>query len=99
MAIDPAASEREEKLAALVSNLTDRVQRGEAVDLEAECRLHADVARDLRELWGVIVVARAAGSHSAVVPPPRPNDFPSDSFQLPARFGDYELRQELGRGG
>ena len=26
-------------------------------------------------------------------------EFPSDSFQLPARFGDYELAQELGRGG
>src|SRR6476620_1516586 len=101
MAIDPAIHQREETLAALVSELTDRVQRGEGVDLEAECRLHPDLASDLRELWGVIVVARAAGSNSALAQPaqPRSNEFPSDSFQLPARFGDYELRQELGRGG
>ena len=60
------------------------------------------VCQDLRELWGVIVVARAAGSNSAVLPPTLPssaNDFPSGSLTLPARFGDYELRQELGRGG
>lgn len=91
---------REEQLALLVSKLTDRVQRGEAVDLEVECRQYPELASDLRELWGVIVVARAAGSSSALAPTqPRASELPSDSFQLPARFGDYELRQELGRGG
>jgi serine/threonine-protein kinase len=101
MAIDPPVAQHEEQLAMLVSDLTDRVQRGEVIDLEAECRRHPALAKELRELWGVIVVARAAGSNSAMLSPTqsRPNDFPSDSFQLPARFGDYELRQELGRGG
>lgn len=91
----------EEQLAFLVSALTDRVQRGESVDLDTQCREHPEFASDLRELWGVIVVARAAGSNSALLAPtqPRTSDLPSDSFQLPARFGDYELRQELGRGG
>jgi eukaryotic-like serine/threonine-protein kinase len=100
-ALQPTAAEHDENLALLVSKLADRVQRGEPVDLEAECRKHPELAKDLRELWGVIVVARAAGSNSALGQPtqPRTNDFPSDSFQLPARFGDYELRQELGRGG
>src|SRR5262245_9317536 len=97
----------EQQLALLVSELTDRVQRGEAVDLEAECRQHPGLAKDLRELWGVVVVARAAGSNSALVaavnaptlPPESPGDFPSGQLTLPARFGDYELREELGRGG
>ncbi|HEY2414909.1 MAG TPA: protein kinase [Pirellulaceae bacterium] len=85
----------------LVSALTDRVQRGETIDLEAECLKRPEFASDLRELWGVIIVARAAGSNSALVAAtlPRASELPSDSFQLPARFGDYELRQELGRGG
>jgi serine/threonine-protein kinase len=97
----PASAGHEQQLALVVSELTDRVQRGEAVDLEVECRKQPEFAKDLRELWGVIVVARAAGSNSAALAPtlPRANDFPSDSFQLPARFGDYELLQELGRGG
>ena len=42
---------------------------------------------------------RAAVRRRSVATQPRANEFPSDSFQLPARFGDYELRQELGRGG
>jgi serine/threonine-protein kinase len=97
----PTDVAREEQLALLVSALTDRAQRGESVDLESECLKNPELASDLRELWGVIVVARAAGSNSAVIAPtqPRASELPSDSFQLPARFGDYELRQELGRGG
>src|SRR6476620_4590631 len=97
----PEQIPRQIQLALLVSALSDRAQRGETVDLETECREHPEFASDLRELWGVIVVARAAGSSSALVQPTLPvtNDFPSDSFQLPARFGDYELVDELGRGG
>ncbi|HZN35322.1 MAG TPA: serine/threonine-protein kinase [Pirellulaceae bacterium] len=103
----PQAAEHEQQLALVVSELTDRVQRGEAVDLEAECRRHPGLAQDLRELWGVIAVARAAGSNSALtaagtaltLPPGSPGDFPSGHLSLPARFGDYELREELGRGG
>ena len=98
----PAADD-EEQLALLVAELTDRVQRGEAVDLEDECRRQPQFARDLRELWGVIMVARVAGSNSAVLPQTLPSsassDFPSGTLTLPARFGDYELQQEIGRGG
>jgi predicted Ser/Thr protein kinase len=98
-----ASIEHEEQLALLVSELTDRVQRGEEVDLEAECRRQPQLAGELRELWGVIVVARVAGSHSAIVPPTlppeRPGEFPSGTLTLPAKFGDYELQQEIGRGG
>jgi serine/threonine-protein kinase len=103
MATDVRSTEHDEQLALLVANLTDRVQRGEAVDLEDECRRQPRFAKDLRELWGVIMVARVAGSNSAVVPPTLPSgsshEFPSGALSLPARFGDYELLQEIGRGG
>jgi predicted Ser/Thr protein kinase len=103
MATDASSTQHDEQLALLVADLTDRVQRGEVVDLEDECRKQPQLARDLRELWGVIMVARVAGSNSAAVAPTLPSgastEFPSGSLLLPARFGDYELRQELGRGG
>ena len=103
MATETRSTDHDEQLALLVANLTDRVQRGEAVDLEQECRRQPQLARDLRELWGVIMVARVAGSNSAAVAPTLPSgsssEFPSGALFLPARFGDYELRQELGRGG
>jgi serine/threonine-protein kinase len=94
----------EEALAALVSELMDRLQRGEAVDLEAECRRHPDLAAELRGLWGMISLADAAARQT-----PQESDLPASpplplpSFQeqgaLPATLGDYELKEELGRGG
>lgn len=95
-------AEHEEQLALLVSQLTDRAQRGESIDLEEQCRRQPQLAKDLRELWGVILVARVAGSNSAVISPTLASgssDFPSGTLTLPARFGDYELRAEVGRGG
>src|SRR5437868_834197 len=91
----------DDALAELLSRLTDRVQRGERVDLEAECKSHPEFAADLRELWGAVLVAQAIGSHSQDIEPtiPLTRDSPSGSFELPSRFGDYELLQEIGRGG
>jgi serine/threonine protein kinase len=96
---EPIAAEREERLALLLAELTDRVQQGSHVTLEDECRKHPDFAAELRELWGAVMIAQAAGSGSIAETIPSQTDFPSGTLTLPARFGDYELIQELGRGG
>src|SRR5258707_782072 len=82
-----AAGEREERLALLLTDLTDRVQRGSHVALEEECRKNPDFAAELRELWGAVMIAQAAGSGSIVDTIPAQNDFPSGTLTLPARFG------------
>jgi predicted Ser/Thr protein kinase len=88
---------RDTQLAVLLCELTDRVQRGETVDLDAECRAHPALAEELRRLWGAVLIADVAGSDSqqALETPALPDDLPV----LPCRVGDYELLEEIGRGG
>ena len=96
---DDTATDHDERLAMLLADLTDAVQRGDAVDLDVVCGEHPDLAQHLRELWGAVMVADAAGSHCREGMPDEQDDSSSSVLELPCRFGDYELLEELGRGG
>jgi len=97
---EPAsATDRDQRLAGLLSDLTEAVQRGQTVELEAVCRQHPDLADELRQLWGAVMVADVAGSHSRSDAPRPVSETPSGALELPCRLGGYELLGELGRGG
>ena len=93
--------DRDQRLAELLVDLTDRAHQGEAVDIDAVGREHPDLAMELRELWGAVMVADAAGSHSQEdVLETQPQEDPwRTTLKLPCRFADYELIREIGRGG
>ena len=99
--LDDAA--REEALAVLVSKLIDRMQRKESVDFDSVCREHPDLADELREVWGALVVTDAVAAASrtqssdAAKPTERMGSFRVPG--LPYQLGDYELIEEIGRGG
>lgn len=99
----PQAADHEQRLATLLADLSDRAMRGDRVDLESACREHPDLASELRELWGAVLCAAAAGSQASEQTSDQIGrellDTPSGTFELPSRFGDYELLEELGRGG
>lgn len=104
---EPTISPEEERLALLLTELSDRAARGELVDLEQVARQHPDLADELRDLWGAVMLADAVGSHvnsvsrttssahlaSSATPPA------DAGLNLPAQLGDYELLEEIGRGG
>jgi len=84
------SSGRDERLA----DLLDRLDRGG--DLAALCADHPDLADELRQLWATVEVARHL--HPAARPTPAASA-PPLSPALPRPFGDYDLQEELGRGG
>ncbi|MEQ1830326.1 MAG: serine/threonine-protein kinase, partial [Pirellula sp.] len=98
---DEPTSESELQLAAIVSNLTDQMQRGESVDIHRVCERFPDLASDLMQLWGTVLVTDAVGSAEADAAPNLSAIRPSKewSLKLPCQMGDYELIQEIGRGG
>ncbi|MBP86508.1 MAG: protein kinase [Planctomycetaceae bacterium] len=90
--------QRDEALALLLADLTDQANDGQHVDIHAVCEEHPDLADELRELWGAVMIADAAGSSEATSDSTA-QEAPALSFDLPCRFGDYELQEEVGRGG
>ena len=94
------AESDEQELAALISRLADQVAHGEQLELAHVCRQHPKFAADLRELWGVVIVANMAGSNSSLIDTISLNAGQTPShLDLPCEFGNYTLEYELGRGG
>src|SRR5690348_15630687 len=93
-----------EKLVALVDLLLAKARSGAAVDIEQVAADHPDLADELRELWAVAALAEEFGSQSAVSA--EDGEVVEDDsrsadqlYDLPQTIGDFELFEELGRGG
>ncbi|MFM7118280.1 MAG: serine/threonine-protein kinase, partial [Planctomycetota bacterium] len=87
----------EQQLAELLTDLADRMSRGEEMYLEGVCAEYPQFANDLRDLWGTIAVTQAIAHDSLTRPRTEPRDLAL--FELPYRLGDFELLEEIGRGG
>ena len=96
-------SDRDARLAALLDELTEAARRGESPQINDVAAAHPDLAEELRALWGTATLAGALGaeavesfdatcdaplSPASMHEPPAPSDLP-----------DFELGEELGRGG
>src|SRR6185436_9107221 len=63
--VSPIGAAREEFLAKLLNELVERLEKGEAVDIEDVTRRHPDLASDLRELWAAAQIAHDIGRTSS----------------------------------
>jgi len=92
--------ELDPRLAGIVSALADRMQRGDSIDILEECRRYPEFSNELKSLWGTIVVAEAVGSDDAkAASSDSSHDSGSWRMSLPYVMGDFELLEEVGRGG
>lgn len=92
-------ADRDQRLANVLSEVADAVARGEIIDLEKVCGEHPDLSDELRRLLGAILVTDAAGVASDEGISGSGGEGRWRSLQLPTTVGDYELLEELGRGG
>ena len=92
-------SERDRRLANILSNLADSVCQGEVVELENICSEHPDLAEEIRRLWGALLVTDTAGAVMDEGINDQSGSSRWRSLTLPTTIGDYELVEELGRGG
>ncbi len=99
---------RDERLFALLEKLSDEVRAGASPNLELVARQHPDLADELRQLWGAVQIADAVAAQTSSMIGGQPNTTaPSPTAKLidlegsrdNRIFGDYELLEELGRGG
>lgn len=104
----------EQRLANVLSDVTDAICRGELIDIETVCQENADIAGELKRLLGAVLVtdtAGAVGDEKPADPKSTSEESGGDSdgqsgsstrwrsLKLPTTVGDYELIEELGRGG
>jgi serine/threonine-protein kinase len=106
-------TDRDEQLALLIDRLAADVRAGRGADVDAVVRDYPELAPELRELWAVAQFAHLAralesghGTTTTLSPanPPAPAaspeaTTPGSGSVLPRAFGDFELLEELGRGG
>lgn len=101
-------TERDERLAAILQEVTD-AQPAQRPHLEDLVHEHPDLAEDLRQLWGAVMVVDAVAANSSQVDNsslPETVNLDSlgdgsakNSAHPPKRLGDFELLEEIGRGG
>ena len=93
-----ATGDPDSVLGALIDDLADRLQAGQAVDLEACVREHPEHESQIRGLFPALEMMAALGrsaDRGAGGPPPPGNDPRLGSGVL----GDYRIVREVGRGG
>ena len=89
----------EQELAVILTGYADRANCGEALELEQACADHPKFEKDLRDLWGTIVVAKIAADEQRGLSQPSSSELLMPRVELPCPFADYVLEAEIGRGG
>src|SRR5689334_16517271 len=91
------------RLASLIDELVAAARSGKRIDIEEVAGKNPDMADELRELWAIASLAEEFGSQSNMADDRdsgTTNAKPWTSSSLIAdEIGDYELLEELGRGG
>ncbi len=99
----------EQQLAEIVTAQLDKMQRGESLDMDAIMAEHPKLAKQIQEVLPALLLADVAG-HAAEMEQEQTSSHRGFGGRLilgsdqtpeaiPSRMGDYELMEQIGRGG
>jgi eukaryotic-like serine/threonine-protein kinase len=99
---DSGASDRDALVLQLLDEVTSEARGGKTPDFEALARRHPDLVDEVRMLWATAMVAEDFASVSQALDSVEgrataPSRAPA--FEPRQRVGDYEILEEIGRGG
>jgi serine/threonine-protein kinase len=86
---------RDQRLAQLLAELTDQLHHGKQPDLEQATREHPELARELRELWGTVVLTEALVQPGETISPSPLSIGETGVNDLE----DYDILETIGQGG
>lgn len=107
-AVQQGADDSEQQLAEIVAAQLDKMQRGQPLDLEVLIAQHPHLAAQLHEVWPALLLADVAGHCATSDDDHTSSHFGQNSLRLgsdqtmsplPDQMGDYELLEQIGRGG
>ena len=92
------------RLVALLETLVSALRRGETPDIERVAGENPEIAKDLRELWGAIVVTEETANtsmHADLAEERTARNDPTGEGVVAAslELDDYDVGREIGRGG
>ena len=93
-------TEHQRAVADVLSSLTERLQGGESIELSDVVERFPNYKDELTELWPLVMLTEMAGENASPVEEKaaaKENELTEK--QLPTTFGDFELIEEIGRGG
>ena len=93
-------TEHQRAVADVLSSLTERLQGGESIELSDVVERFPNYKDELTELWPLVMLTEMAGENASPVDEKaaaKENELTEK--QLPTTFGDFELIEEIGRGG
>ncbi len=98
-AAPPRETTRDERLALVLDALSKQQAGGAPIDYDVLAQEHPDLVDEIRQLLAVgqmIDFVKAKPTSAETIAHPKT---PTGSVPLPSTFGDYELLEEIGRGG
>jgi serine/threonine-protein kinase len=98
-----SSNSQERRVGALIAAYLEALDRGESPDRDALLQQHPACARELESFFAdqdqVRRLVGTSGSHPAAMATADPLGAGAPSMTIAGRLGDYELLEEIGRGG